>query len=114
MQLTIETIENDITVIHLEGRLDMDGVQAVDSKFSFATTTKPARIIVDMSKVSFMSSIGVRTLLNGARGQVNRGGKLVLLNPAPLVREVIETSGIQSIAPIYDSLDQARTAVSNR
>lgn len=111
MKINIEQLENEITLITLDGRLDFEGAQAIDSKFVFATTTKQGKFIVDLSQASFIASIGLRTLLKGARGQIGRGGKYVIVCPHDMVRKVLEKAGFQSFVPIYDDVAAAKAAL---
>lgn len=108
MRIDIQQPDPETTLIVLDGRMDLQGTQAVDQRFAFATTVHRHRILVDFSAVSFLASIGIRTLFVAARAQHQRGGKLVLFAPQPLVRKVLETAGVDQMIPIADSLDAAR------
>jgi anti-anti-sigma factor len=111
MKMTIETVEPMLTRIALDGRLDIEGTQAIDQKFAFATSTKSLRLAVDLSAVSFLASIGLRTLLTAARAQAARGGKMVLMAPNDMVRKTLELAGVESIVPIVDDWETARTSL---
>jgi anti-anti-sigma factor len=100
MKMTMEHLEDKLTRISLDGRLDLEGTRAIDQQFAFATSTQPLKLAVDLSSVSFIASIGLRTLLTAARAQAGRGGRMVLVAPNEMVRKVLETSGIDSIVPI--------------
>ena len=100
MKMTVEHLDGRLTRINLDGRLDLEGAREIDQQFAFATSTQALRLAVDLSSVSFVASIGLRTLLNAARAQAGRGGKMVLVAPNELVRKVLETSGVDSIIPI--------------
>lgn len=108
MKLTEEVLPGDVTCIRLDGRLDIDGTQAVDQQFSYLTTARQGRFAVDLSGVNFIASIGIRLLLTAARAQANRGGKLVLVGPDPMGRKVLETAGVDQIVPIAPDLEGAR------
>jgi anti-anti-sigma factor len=110
MQFETSTLPGGVTQISLNGRLDISGVQAIDQPFSFATTLRAERIIVDLAGVSFLSSIGIRLLLTSAKAQAQRGGKLVLASPQPLVRQVLEVAGIDQLVPLC-ATSQAALAV---
>lgn len=97
MQLESELLDDQILKITLTGRLDIEGTQAIDMKFTALTATKKAGILVDMTQVEFLASIGMRTLVSCAKAAANRGGKLVLYRPQPLVKEVLNTSGLDSL-----------------
>jgi anti-anti-sigma factor len=112
LNMQIETLESGFSLIRLEGRLDMEGVQAIDNRFSFATTTQKATILIDLSEMSFISSLGIRLLMTSGRAQKSRGGQIALIAPSPEVREVLETSGVPYLLPIFDDLPSAQAALS--
>lgn len=111
MKLESELLDNQILKISLDGRLDVEGSSAIDMKFTALTATKKAAIVVDMTNVSFLASIGMRTLLSCAKAASMRGGKMVMINPQPLVKEVLDRSGVASLIPVYDGLSAARDAL---
>ena len=108
MKMTIEHLADRLTRIILDGRLDLEGTRAIDQQFAFATSTQPLRLAVDLSSVSFVASIGLRTLLTAARAQTGRGGTMVLFAPNEMVRKVLETSGVDSIIPIVGDWSSAQ------
>lgn len=107
MEFTTDILAGNIKHIKLNGRLDSAGSQLIDQKFSFATTTRSEKIIVDLTDVPFMASIGIRLMMSSARGQAARGGKLVLAAPQPMVRKVLETTGIDKMITIVATLEEA-------
>ena len=111
MNINEEQLKNDIVKIVLSGRMDIEGVGQIETKFAGMTAAPRMAIIVDMSAVPFMSSIGIRALLINAKAVGKRGGKLVLLNPEQNVRKVLETSGIDQLIPISNDLNEAMTKV---
>lgn len=111
MQLESELLDDHILKINLDGRLDIEGTQAIDMKFTALTATKKAAILVDMTNVSFLASIGMRTLLSCAKAATARGGKMVLFNAQPMVKDVLQTSGLATLIPMYDDLDEAKAAL---
>ena len=110
MQLDSEVLDNGICRINLAGRMDIQGTQDIDMKFT-GISAKQRAVIVDMSAVEFLASIGIRTLLLSAKAIGSRGGKMVVLNPDANVRKVLEMAGIDTLIPIFVSLEDARTAV---
>ncbi|HKA43673.1 MAG TPA: STAS domain-containing protein [Burkholderiales bacterium] len=111
MKMTIEQLDDALTRIQLDGRLDLEGTQAIDQRFAYATSTQPLRVAVDLSSVTFVASIGLRTLLTAARAQATRGGKMVLFGPNAMVRNVLETAGIDTILPIFNDWESARAGL---
>jgi anti-anti-sigma factor len=111
MQMTVEQCGDDIIRISLDGRLDMQGTQEIDQRFAFATSTKAMRLVVDLSRVSFMASIGLRALVAAAKAQSARGGRMVLVRPAPVVGKVLEIAGIEQLIPSYENFESACSAL---
>jgi anti-sigma B factor antagonist len=68
-------------------------------------------VIVDLSAVEFMASIGIRAILQNARAHRMRGGAMVLVAPQPLVREVLEAAGVPNLVTIAHDLASARAAL---
>jgi anti-anti-sigma factor len=111
MEISEEQLGSSVYKINLSGRMDIQGVGTIETRFAAMTASPRKAIIVDMSGVPFMSSIGIRALLMNAKAVKNRGGKLVLLNPDPNVRSVLESSGIDQLIPLCDALDDAVSTV---
>ncbi|MGA7195291.1 MAG: STAS domain-containing protein, partial [Anaerolineales bacterium] len=91
------------------GKLDIVGTGEIETKFTGYCSGDKVRVIVDLSEVSFLASIGIRLLMLTAKSVNKRGGKMVILNPILDVKNVLEVTGIPAIIPIYSSLESAET-----
>jgi len=111
MHLKTSVRDNGITVLKLTGRMDIEGTGEIDLKLNVATTEERAYLIADLSDVDFMSSIGIGALVRVAKAVRRRGGNLVLLNPQPIVRLVLEKTRIPELMSIHDTIDAASAAV---
>lgn len=114
MKLQCSELEGGIRLIKLIGTLDMNGTYGIEIEFVRQCTGENARVIVDLSRVNYISSIGIPMLINTARSVSSQGGKMVLLNPQQNVSEVLEITGIPQIIPIYADLESATAAVATR
>jgi anti-sigma B factor antagonist len=110
VELSVHDLDSGILGINLSGRMDINGTQQIDLKFTALTATRRAQILVDLSNVTFMASIGIRTLINNAKAQKLRGGSMVLYKPSKQVEEVLRATGIHTIIPIAHDIDEARGA----
>jgi len=99
---------NGIAEIKLSGRLDLNGTQTISDKFAFATTTRKGNIVVDLSEVTFIASIGIRLLLTSARAQATRGGKVILAAAQPMVLKVLEAAGVDQLITLTADVQAAR------
>ncbi|MBI5647736.1 MAG: STAS domain-containing protein [Ignavibacteriae bacterium] len=91
------------THITLTGRLDIEGSGQIETRLTaYTSTTDEARIVLDLGGVEYLASIGLGLLVRAAQGVQRRRGKLVLLNPQPLVRKVLSSSSIDTLVPVLD------------
>jgi anti-anti-sigma factor len=111
MRLETEEIEGGVVRVRLSGRMDIAGVDAIAMPFAALAATNDRRVIVDLSGVDFLASIGIRAILQNARAHRMRGGGMVLLAPPPLVDEVLRAAGVSNVVPIVSDLDAARAAL---
>jgi anti-anti-sigma factor len=111
VELTYEDLEDGVRRVRLAGRMDVEGAREVDLKFTSLTASRQAFVIVDLSLVDFLSSLGLGTLVRSAKAQMSRQGKLVLLSPQPNVAKVLETTQVDQILMVVYDLEEARHAV---
>jgi stage II sporulation protein AA (anti-sigma F factor antagonist) len=101
MEVSIADAGSSATV-KLVGRLDISGAEAVALPLASLSGSKDT-ILIDMSNVSFVASIGLRHLVSAAKAVARRGGRLTLLNPNAAVAEVIAVSGLTDLLPVERS-----------
>ncbi len=105
-----EEVAPDVTKVNLRGRLDATGVHAVQGTFGRLAQSQE-QLIVDLSRVSFIASTGLRTLIAGAHSISGRGGRMVCLHPEPSVEAVLISSGADQVIPVFQNLSEAICAV---
>ncbi len=114
MEINEEQLGGGVFKINLSGRMDITGVSDIEKPFADMTAVDSKQsIIVDMSDVPYMSSIGIRSLLINGKSVHRRGGKYVLLTPQPVVKDVLVVSGISQLLTICDTLEGAIDKVSS-
>ncbi len=111
MQLEYKELDNGIRLIELTGTLDIIGTGEIETKFTGYCAGDKVRVVVDLSGVDFLASIGIRLLILTAKSVASRGGKMVILNPIPEVEHVLDVTGIPAIIPIYSHLESAETVL---
>jgi anti-anti-sigma factor len=107
MKITISGFGELGTKIALVGKLDIAGAQTVDLPLATVAGTR-CNIVIDMAGVDFISSIGIRHLVTAAMAVERASRKLVLLDPSPMVTDVLVTVGLDDFLPIVRSEDEAR------
>jgi anti-sigma B factor antagonist len=100
--------------VALHGRLDTPGVDQIETRFTASVVAGGRNALVDLSAVSFVSSMGIRMLLTAARSLGQKKAKMVLVGVQPIVRESFEHVGLPDIIPIAaddaQALELLRTA----
>jgi anti-anti-sigma factor len=110
MKITTEELEGGITKVVLEGRLDIEGAAAVDLKMNVLAGSKKS-LLYDLQKVTFLGSMGLRSIVVPAQAVHRHGGKVVIFAPQPMVEDVLKASNISSIIPIHHELSAAIAAM---
>jgi len=111
MELQYNELRNNIRLIKLVGKLDISGVGKIETEFAGYCAGDGARVVVDLSQVDFLASIGIRLLTLTVKSLVSRGGKMVIINPISEVQHVLEITGIPAIIPIYSHLESAEAVL---
>jgi anti-anti-sigma factor len=110
MPIAIEDLDGNVTKVILSGRIDVAGANEIDMPMNVIAGSKRA-VVVDLSAVEFMASMGLRSIVLSAKSIMSKRGKMVLLSPQPMVEEVITISGIDELIPIYRDEAAAIAAV---
>lgn len=108
MNLTILESSKDLIVIELEGSLDVAGAQSVETRFLAHTSTATCPVILDFSKVTFLASFGLRMLFDAFKSLQRKGKKLVILNPQPIVAQVLDMADVGQLIMISHDAGDAR------
>jgi len=104
-------MENGVCVIKLIGSLDAADFNSINQKFTAHCSGDKVRVLVDLSEVDFLASIGIRMLTMSAKSISTRGGRMVLFNPIEDVKTVLEMASIHVSIPMYDNYESAETVL---
>jgi anti-sigma B factor antagonist len=110
MAITVENLADGVTKVALSGRIDIAGSAEIETPMSVVGGSSKA-VIIDLSGVSFMASLGLRSIVLAGKTVMRRGGVMVLLTPQPAVEEVITISGIDELFSIHRDEAAAIAAV---
>lgn len=111
MEIHYSKLDNNIRLIKLIGTLDIIGTGEIETEFAGYCTGEAIRVVVDLSGVDFLASIGIRLLLLNAKSVASRGGRMALLKPTLEVQRVLEITGIPGIIPMYTHLESAESVL---
>ncbi len=101
MSLSIKTRKKEKTaVIELQGEIDMFVSPNFRDKLLLACNKEVKEVIVDFSRVSFMDSSGVATLVEGLKWSRKEGKSLVLRNVGTNVRNSLSLTKLETVFTI--------------
>jgi anti-anti-sigma factor len=114
MSLTIGVDERDnATVIALDGELDLASAPDVADVASSKVADGRRHLIFDLSQLTFCDSAGLRVFVRYRAELDALGGRLVLAAPQPIVRRVLEVSGLVELFGCYQTVAEARDALAS-
>jgi len=96
VQLSFAEIDGDVRRLNLAGNLDIAGTLAVETKVLAHCGGEQPLVLIDLAETLFVSSLGIRLLMQAIKTVAARGGRLFLLNPSAPVASVLDIAGLDS------------------
>ena len=94
MSITV-TSRDDALTITLSGEIDHHGARAMMAQLDDVIASRlPARLVLDMSGVTFMDSSGIAVLLRALRRSEHIGGTLRVTSIPTQARRVLDAAGV--------------------
>jgi anti-anti-sigma factor len=106
MQIT-QRLEGQALVLELQGRFDAGTAEHVKQKLLDAIGDQAVQLIVDLAQVDYISSVGLRVLMLGAKRVAAVHGKFQLCGMRGHVRQVIDLAGFPSMIPVAATVEAA-------
>jgi anti-anti-sigma factor len=110
MEITVSDFGMSAAKVVLVGTLDIVGADKIDMPMAALAGTR-RNVVVDMTGVDFIASIGIRHLVMAAKAIARGHGKLVILAPNPAVTAVLVSAGVDDIMPIVASESEAQATL---
>ena len=92
--------ENGVTILAFDGRLDASTAVIADRAFAAALAGGATNFVWDFSRLTFISSAGLRSVLQALKQVGPRGGKFAVCALSRNVHEVFDISGFKSLITI--------------
>jgi anti-sigma B factor antagonist len=107
MEVTTERFRR-VSVVKARGRVDSSTAPKLAEAFTALTNDGQFRIVFDMSEVDFISSVGLRLLLDTQRTCRRLGrGQVVLATPAKQILKTLDLAGFNTLFDVYGTLLEA-------
>ena len=111
MSISYKDVGENLRRIVISGRLDIAGTDSVASKLEELTAAPKKGVVVDLSSLQFLASIGIRALITSAKAVQQRGGKMVLVvDDGSTVGMSLEATGVDELIPVFRNASDAERA----
>ncbi|WP_323018755.1 STAS domain-containing protein [Castellaniella sp.] len=100
-----------VLIVQPEGQVNSSNAAAFEADLLVELDKGEQRIVLDLARLDYISSAGLRVILLLAKKLKQAGGALALCAIQPNVREVLEISGFLSILKVYDQKSEAVAAL---
>jgi anti-anti-sigma factor len=107
MQIEQKLYKDHWIILAIQGAVDSTTAPLLELACQDVLQRK-LNLAIDLSGVSFLSSAGLRVLLNVIKGLGLTGSRFALLQPPSLVQEVLNLSGFAMLFPVIQTVDQLR------
>jgi anti-anti-sigma factor len=99
--------QSPLITIALSGRLDTNTAPELDQALNgVLTNTTILFLTFDLAQLEYLSSAGVRCFVRARKAVEPLGGKVVIVNPQPAVRKVLDI--VKAIPPggVFESVEE--------
>ncbi|ALM85045.1 STAS domain-containing protein [Bordetella sp. N] len=106
MSLTTARI-GSVLLVTPEGQINSANAGAIEAELVALVDKGERQVVLDMSRLNYISSAGLRVVLVLAKRLQQQDGSLVLCDMPSHVREVFDVSGFLVILTVTDTREQA-------
>ena len=112
VKITIETPPSipHVKIITLGGSFDAVASMQIDEKISPIIEEKGSNIILDLSNLEYINSIGILRLIKYSKFMSDEKRLLKFVKPPKRVYDALEAAGIARHFDIYDSVEEAMSS----
>ena len=98
-------------VLPLEGEIDLHVSPRISTALAAMIDQKPPRLVVDLSKVTYIDSSGLAALIEGMQNVEAYGGKFILAGIQENVKPIFEIARLDQVFIIFPHVDAALAAI---
>ncbi len=110
LSVELNAVDN-LFYLSLKGRLDTATSPDLEQKLQKLLQGSGFKLVVDMSELEFISSIGLRVILMAAKRAKSGHGRMILCGLQPQIKEIFQLSGFLRILETQDLCSTAQRMV---
>jgi anti-sigma B factor antagonist len=98
------------TIFPLEGEIDLHISPTISHWLQQIIIRKPARLLIDLSKVSYVDSSGIAVLIDAMQKVQKYGGAFGVVGMQDSVRSIFEIAKLDQVFRIFPTVEEAVAA----
>jgi anti-sigma B factor antagonist len=98
------------TIFPLEGELDLHVSPAIADSLDGIIARKPSRLLVDLSRVSYVDSSAIAVLIDAMQKVQKYGGVFGVVGMQESVRSIFEIARLDQVFRIFPTVEAATAA----
>lgn len=99
--------KDEAKVVPLEGEIDLHVSPRTSAALQTAIKDKPARLVVDLAKVTYIDSSGLAALIESMQSVEKYGGHFALAALQEQVKPIFEIARLDQVFKIYPDVPSA-------
>jgi anti-sigma B factor antagonist len=99
-----------VAVVSVGGEIDLSTAPAFEAAINGALDDDPPVLVIELSDVSFLASVGLRVLV-AAHEKVSKSAQLAIVANSPATSRPIQLTGLDKIISLYPTLNDALNAL---
>ena len=107
MKISTSVTENGIVLLEVEGEVDAHTARELDKVLKDLLAEGRDRLVLDVSRMTYISSAGLRVIHSAQQGAHGLGGEVRLFGLNPLVRRIFTIAGFDELLRIDDTCQEA-------
>ncbi len=111
MDIIYQSLEGDIDLVRLNGRLDATTSISVRAALEKLLAKDRPKIIIDLREVPFIDSSGLASLVSGLRLAREKKGIIMLSGVQPQAQTIFHLTMLDRIFPIHPTYQDARQSL---
>lgn len=108
--IVTDSWHDSVVVIRCTGDVDMLTVPALDRQIDTALTKKPTSMIIDLTAVDFLASVGMGLLVE-AHDRCGAATQFMVVADGPATSRPMQMIGLADIMSLHSTVEQAFDAI---
>jgi anti-sigma B factor antagonist len=104
---------DDITLLTVGEVVDLATAPALEGAIDELLSEEPKALIIDLSEVTFLASVGLRLLVS-THEKISESGQFAVVASGPITSRPIQLTRLDEVFAMYPTLDEALRSVRAR